>query len=144
MWFAGRPKPTGWWIIFFSVINTKSGIVAGIRLYFNIPEHFMHLIRRILICACTIDKYGQILISWKFPVDHICHLVMPSLLLPLCEFDLLLLSLLLLLLLLLLFTLWEFFHIGVNWWSFTGVGVTASLLTPPGLFSVFWPKLIRQ
>ena len=31
------------------------------------------------------------------------------------------------------------FHICVNWWSFTGVWVTASLLKSPGLFSVFWP-----
>ena len=31
------------------------------------------------------------------------------------------------------------FHISVSWWSFPGVRVTASLLKPPGLFSVFWP-----
>ena len=31
------------------------------------------------------------------------------------------------------------FHISVNWWSFTKVRVTASLLKSPGLFSVFWP-----
>ena len=31
------------------------------------------------------------------------------------------------------------FHIGVSWLSFTGDWVTASLLTSPGLFSVFWP-----
>ena len=45
--------------------------------------------------------------------------------------------LLLLLLLLLLFI--RVFHISVSWWFFTGVWVTASLLKPPGLFSVFWP-----
>ena len=43
-----------------------------------------------------------------------------------------------LLLLLLLFIPWEFFHISVSWWSFTGVWVTASLLKSPGLFSIFW------
>ena len=31
------------------------------------------------------------------------------------------------------------FHISINWWFFTGVWVTASLLKSPGLFSVFWP-----
>ena len=38
-----------------------------------------------------------------------------------------------LLLLLLLFTPLEFFHISVNWWFFTEVWVTASLLKSPGL-----------
>ena len=33
----------------------------------------------------------------------------------------------------------RFFHINVTWWSFSGVRVTARLLTSPGLFSVFWP-----
>ena len=33
---------------------------------------------------------------------------------------------------------WSFSH-QRNWWSFTGVWVTASLLKSPGLFSVFWP-----
>ena len=31
------------------------------------------------------------------------------------------------------------FLISVNWWSFTGVWTTASLLRSPELFSVFWP-----
>ena len=35
------------------------------------------------------------------------------------------------------------FHISVSWWSFTRVWVRASLLKSPGLFSVFWPFLIR-
>ena len=35
------------------------------------------------------------------------------------------------------------FHSSVNWWSFTRVRVTASLLKFPGLFSVFWPFSIR-
>ena len=30
------------------------------------------------------------------------------------------------------------FHISVNWWFFTGVWVTASLLRSPGLVSGFW------
>ena len=29
----------------------------------------------------------------------------------------------------------------ISWWSFTGVWMTASLLRPPGLFSVFWSIL---
>ena len=33
----------------------------------------------------------------------------------------------------------QIFHTSVNWWSFTGVWVAASLLRFPGLFSVFWP-----
>ena len=38
-----------------------------------------------------------------------------------------------------IFTSWKFFFfISVNWWSFTGVWVKASLLKSPGLFSVFW------
>ena len=32
-------------------------------------------------------------------------------------------------------------HTTNSYWSFTGVWVTASLLTSPGLFSVFWPIL---
>ena len=44
---------------------------------------------------------------------------------------------LLLLLLLLLFYSLRFFHISVNWWFFTGVWVTTSLLKSPGHFS-FW------
>ena len=32
------------------------------------------------------------------------------------------------------------FHISVSWWFFTGVWVTASLLKPPGLVSLFWPS----
>ena len=43
---------------------------------------------------------------------------------------------LLLLLLLLLFSL-RVFHVSFNWWSFTGVWVTASFLKSPELFSVF-------
>ena len=35
-------------------------------------------------------------------------------------------------------SLWVF-HTSVNWWFFTGVWVTASLLRSPGLFLVFWP-----
>ena len=31
------------------------------------------------------------------------------------------------------------FHISVRWCAFSGVWVTASLLTSPGLFSAFWP-----
>ena len=31
------------------------------------------------------------------------------------------------------------FHIGVSWWLFTGVWVTASLLKSAGLVSGFWP-----
>ena len=34
------------------------------------------------------------------------------------------------------------FHIGVSWWSFTEVWVTASILKSPGLFSVFWPTSV--
>ena len=34
------------------------------------------------------------------------------------------------------------FHISVNWWFFTGVWVTASLLKSPGLVSGFWPFLV--
>ena len=33
------------------------------------------------------------------------------------------------------------FHISVNWWFYTGVWVTASLLKSPGLVSGFWPFL---
>ena len=36
------------------------------------------------------------------------------------------------------------FRTRISWWSFTGVWVTASLLKPPGLFSVFWPILTMQ
>ena len=39
----------------------------------------------------------------------------------------------------LLILLIRVFHISVNWWSFTGDGVTVSLYKSPGLFSVFWP-----
>ena len=35
-------------------------------------------------------------------------------------------------------------HISVNRWFFTGVWVTASLLSSPGLFSVFWSFLIMR
>ena len=38
----------------------------------------------------------------------------------------------------LLFSLLRIFHTNINWWTFTGVWVTASLLKSPGLFSVFW------
>ena len=31
------------------------------------------------------------------------------------------------------------FHVSINWWSFTGIWVTTSLLKSPGFFSVFWP-----
>ena len=41
-------------------------------------------------------------------------------------------------LMVLLFLLISVFHISVNWWSFTRVRMTASLLKSPGLFSVFW------
>ena len=35
------------------------------------------------------------------------------------------------------------FHICVSWWFFTGVWMTASLLSSPGLVSGFWPFLAR-
>ena len=33
------------------------------------------------------------------------------------------------------------FHISVNWWFYTGVWLTASLLKSPGLVLGFWPFL---
>ena len=33
------------------------------------------------------------------------------------------------------------FHISINWWFYTGVWVTASLIKSPGLVSGFWPFL---
>ena len=33
------------------------------------------------------------------------------------------------------------FHMSVSWWSFTAVWMTASHLTSPWLFSIFWPIL---
>ena len=33
------------------------------------------------------------------------------------------------------------FNMSVNWWFYTGVWVTASLLKSPGLVSGFWPSL---
>ena len=38
----------------------------------------------------------------------------------------------------------KIFHSRLSWWSSTGVGVTASLLMSPGLFSVFWLTLLMQ
>ena len=37
------------------------------------------------------------------------------------------------------FTFFEIFYPSLNWWSFIGVWVTASLLRSPELVSVFWP-----
>ena len=34
-----------------------------------------------------------------------------------------------------------FFYINVNWWFYTGVWMTASILKSPGLVSGFWPFL---
>ena len=38
-----------------------------------------------------------------------------------------------------IYSLLKVFHTSVSWWFFTGVRMTASFLTSPGLFSVFWP-----
>ena len=68
-----------------------------------------------------------------FPVDHLAHLVMSSLVLLLCQF-----AALSYYHYYYYYSLIRAFHINVSRWFFTGVWVTASLLKSPGLFLVFW------
>ena len=82
------------------------------------PREFYasHSQRRVMLCAYNICLYVQILISCKVPSGS---LLPPSHVL--------------------LFTPLRDVHTCGNWWYFTGVWVTSSLLQSPGLSSVFRP-----
>ena len=47
-------------------------------------------------------------------------------------------AIIIIIIIIIIISTFEFFHISVSWWFFTGVSVTASLLKFPGLVSGFW------
>ena len=90
LWFTGTAKPTRRQVFFLKKKkNTRSGLLAGIRwsLYLNPPQKkFMHLILLDGFWFAHILFGDMVKIQFlaQFPVDHLSHPFMPSLVLLYC------------------------------------------------------------